>query len=300
MLRFRATIALCCGGSMTDSPHRPRVATIITTRDEAVHIERAVASALSLGTVVVVDSGSTDDTRGIAARAGAVVLEREWGGYSRQKNWARDNLPVNAEWVFHLDADERLTPALKADIERRIVTNDHAGYYVAREYVFYGRVLRHAWWYPDYQLRLFRPDRGRYEDRAVHEHVVLDGSAGFLAHPLIHENIKSIREFIARHARYADLEAAEILRRQRGPIVETREGRLLGSWPDRRRALKTDIWYRMPFRPAIRFLWLYVLKRGFLDGREGLVFCQLIAAYEAMIDAALLEQKRLVSGASPA
>jgi SAM-dependent methyltransferase len=158
--------------------------------------------------------------------------------------------------------------------------------------VFEGRTLLHAWWYPDYQLRLFRPNRGRFEDRLVHEHVIVAGLVGYLKSPLMHENLKGLDAFMARHASYADLEAREMLKARVGQDAGQRSGRLFGSWPERRRFLKTRVWYQLPLRPAIRFLWMYVVKRGFLDGRQGLVYCQLIAAYEAMIDARLLELER--------
>lgn len=267
----------------------PRLAVVIATLDEALHIERAVRSALPLGPVVVVDSGSTDGTREIAAAAGAIVVEHPWQGYAAQKNWAREHLPVDADWIMHLDADEVITEPLQREIPGVLSTPATNGYYVARQFVFFGRKLQHAWWYPDYQLRLFRVDKGRYEDRSVHEHVLLDGEAGFLTEPLVHENVKSIDEFMLRHLRYAELEAGEMWRAEQNVSATQRRGNLLGTWPDRRRAIKARIWYRLPGRPAIRFVWMYIIKRGFLDGRPGLVYCQLIAAYEALIDAKYYE-----------
>ena len=112
----------------------------------------------------------------------------------------------------------------------------------------------------------------------------------------MHENLKGLDAFLERHARYADLEAREILNERSGKTAVKRRGRLFGTWPERRRFLKTRIWYQLPARPAIRFVWMFFVKRGFLDGREGLIYCQLIAAYEAMIDARLLELERSKSG----
>ena len=218
------------------------------------------------------------------------------GGYAAQKNWAISQVPDRAEWVLFLDADEWIPAELAREI-RTSLASSLAGFHLPRRNVFAGRVLRHASWYPDYQLRLFRTDRGRFEDRLVHEHVIVDGTTGFLANPLMHENLKESMRSSSRHARYADLEAREIIKDRSGQTAGQRRGRLFGSWPERRRFLKTRIWYQLPCRPAVRFVWMFFIKRGFLDGRQGLVYCQLLAAYEAMIDARLLELERGRRGA---
>lgn len=265
------------------------ISTIIPTLHEEMHIERSVRSVLALGPVFVLDSASTDATKQIAEAAGAVVAIRPWLGYAHQKNWALDNLPIATEWVLFLDADEWITPELAAEIQERVHSSEVPGYYLARRNIFLKRELKHAWWYPDFQLRLFRLGTGRYEDREVHEHIILDGEAGFLKNAIMHENVKGIDEFMQRHEKYAAMEAKEIVNQAKGLSNGRREGSFRGSWPDRRRALKTRIWYRLPARPAIRFVWMYVLRRGFLDGRQGLIYCQLLASYEALIDAKILE-----------
>lgn len=272
---------------------------VIPTLNEELHIARAVKSARQLGPVVVVDCGSTDRTQGLAIELGAEVVEHQWEGYAAQKNWALSQIAHRADWVLFMDADEWIPAELAREI-RTAIASPFAGFHLPRRNVFEGRVLRHAWWYPDYQLRLFRTDRGRFEDRLVHEHVIVDGSAGFLTNPLMHENLKGLDAFLDRHARYADLEAREIIKDRSGQTAGQRRGRLLGTWPERRRFLKTRIWYQLPARPAVRFVWMFFIKRGFLDGRQGLVYCQLIAAYEAMIDARLLELERGSSGTAAA
>ncbi len=217
------------------------------------------------------------------------MVERAWDGYASQKNWALDKLAQDATWVLSLDADEWITPELRAEIRRAIGSGRYEGYYMPRWNIFLGRLLKHAWWYPDYQLRLFRPDRGRYEDRLVHEQVQLSGEVGFIESALMHENLKGIDAFLARHIRYAELEAREMLKAKREGLGTQRRGSFFGSWPERRRALKLRVWYRLPARPAIRFLWMYLIKRGFLDGREGRVYCELIASQETLVNAKLLE-----------
>lgn len=265
------------------------VTVVITTKDEELHVGRCLNSALPLGRVVVVDAGSEDATVEIARAHGAEVIDHHWEGYSAQKNWALENLSIKTEWVLFLDADEYLTQRLRNEIEAATRSESIDGFYIARENIILGRRLRHAWWYPDYQMRLFRPTKGRYESRLVHEHAVIAGETEFLRSPLLHENLKGVAAWMERHIRYASLEALEIRKVLRGEPSEGVKPRIFGSRAERRRAAKVWIWYRMPFRPAVRFLWLYVLRRGFLDGRQGLVYCELIAAYEALIDANLLE-----------
>lgn len=275
------------------------VTTIIPTLDERVHVVRSVESALPLGPVFVVDSGSTDGTGELAASAGASVVEHTWEGYAAQKNWALEHLPIETDWILMLDADEYLTDKLRAEIVAEVSRSTAAvGYLVPRWNIFMGRLLKHAWWYPDYQLRLFRHGQGRYEQRSVHEHVIVSGTVDVLSEPSYHENLKGIDAFLHRHERYAALEAEEILRHRDRDHRGRRGGRLLGTKQERRRALKMSVWYRLPARPLLRFLWMFVLRRGFLDGREGLVYCELISAYEAMIDAKLLELQKSRAGSA--
>jgi glycosyltransferase involved in cell wall biosynthesis len=294
----RAPDTRAAAGLPAEHREQGAITVIIPTLNEELHIERAVRSSLPLGPVFVVDSLSTDATCKIAESAGATVVEHAWQGYAEQKNWALDNLPIGTSWLFFLDADEVITPDLrKALIEA--TTKDADAWYVPRYNIVLGKPLKHVWWYPDYQLRLFRSGRARYEDRHVHEHMVVSGTCDYLDIPLVHENIKGMTAFIERHQRYAALEAKEI-RRSLRVEAERRSnasrkqqldaaGRMIVDRVARRRFLKEKVWYRMPYRPAIRFLWLYLGRRGFLDGRHGLVYAGLIAAYEAMIDAYLLE-----------
>jgi glycosyltransferase involved in cell wall biosynthesis len=262
------------------------IVTIVPAVDEELHIVRCVTSALELGPVVVVDGGSSDATVQLAEEAGATVLEREWTGYASQKNWALDMLDGEAEWILFLDADEYLTEDGRAAVRATIAGETAVGYHVGRRYYFLGRRLDHAYWYPDYQLRLFRSGRGRFEERRVHEHLVVEGRVAESDIDLIHENLKGISDYVGKLNRYADLEAREIL----WPSGERKRGSMFGGWPERRRALK-DVWLRVRGRALLRFLWLYVVKRGFLDGRAGLVFCGLIAVHDFLIEAKVAEHR---------
>ncbi len=263
------------------------ITTIIPVRDEALHIARCVDSARALGSVFVVDCGSSDATREIAAAHGAVVVQHAWEGYARQKNWALASLDITTEWVLFLDADEYLTPDAAREMCDAAGRGGVAGYYSARRYIFLGRELKHAWWYPDAQLRLFRRQGARCEDVQVHEHMIVPGRIGHLRHAIMHDNRKGLSAFVERHNRYSDLEAAELAL----PAADRKRGAFVGSWAERRRAVKDRIWFRVPMRPLARFAWLYFAKRGFLDGRRGLLFCSLIAMYEFLIDVKILERK---------
>lgn len=271
-----------------------RVSVIVATLDEELHIERVIRSVADLGPVFVVDAGSRDATRSLASAAGAAVVEHPWEGYAEQKNWALENLPLETEWVLFLDADEYATPELIDEIRAVVDGDEHVhGYYLPEMNVFMGRPLEHAWWYPAYQLRLFRRGKGRFEVRAVHESVVVDGAVGFLSQRLYHESLKGMDAFISRHLVYAGFEAHEMLRARRTGWGEQRRGRVLGTWPERRRFLKVRVWYRLPFRPVVRFVWIYIVKRGFLDGRAGFVYASLLSMYEIMISAKLAELQQL-------
>jgi len=270
------------------------VTVIIPTLNEEVHIIRAVESAKLLGAVWVVDSGSSDATWSLAESAGARVVHRTWLGHASQKNWALDNLPIDTQFVMFLDADEVIPPDLRAEIQAVTAnTSEVVAYYMPRRNIFMGRPLDHAWWYPDYQMRLFIRGRARYEEREVHEHMEANGPSARLQSDLVHESLKGIDEFLERHVRYAKAEAAAISTGNHGRLnLRTRAGR--------RRAIKTRVWYRARQRPLIRFLWLYIVKRGFRDGPQGRIYCQLIAAYEAMIDAYCLEWQQAQEGPSHA
>jgi glycosyltransferase involved in cell wall biosynthesis len=271
----------------------PAVTVIIPTLDEKIHVARAISGARALGPVWVVDSESADTTVELARAAGANTVVQPWLGHSRQKNWSLDNLPIETEWVMFLDADEIIPPELAQEILAAIQSSEHIAYRVARRNIFLGRELKYVWWFPDYQLRLFRIGTARYEDREVHEHMITVGSTGDLDVALIHENLKGVDAFIERHIRYARAEARAIAetRLSQRPASPDLNLRLAGWRAVTRRSFKTLIWYRLRYRPAIRFLWLYILRRGFLDGPQGRIYAQLISAYESMIDGFLLEHQ---------
>jgi hypothetical protein len=239
--------------------------------------------------VFVVDSQSTDDSVAIATATGAHVVQFHFDGiWPKKKNWALENLPFKHAWVFILDADEVL-PDDTADEVSALLARDgggHAGFWINRRFMFMGGWLRHSY-YPNWNLRLFKHRLGRYErlvrgatqsgDNEVHEHIVVGGSTGRLRCEMDHYAFPSIDVFVEKHNRYSNWEARLEIEggaNRDGPALQASEAGF-------RRQLKR--WSRrLPFRPTLRFLYVYVAQRGFLDGTRGYYFARLHALYEFM------------------
>jgi glycosyltransferase involved in cell wall biosynthesis len=272
------------------------VSVLVPTLDEELNLSECLASVQWADEVFVVDSYSRDRTLEIARAHGAHVIQHPFESYSRQKNWALDTLPFHNEWVLILDADERITPELCCDIERALATAVHDGYYLNRRVIFLGTWVRHAGWYPSWNLRLFRHRLGRYDDREVHEHVVLNGRVGYLRSDMLHLDRRGLEAFVARHNRYSTLEAAARFKAERDAPDRARlPVSLLASPVQRKRFLRERIWPGMPAKPMVLFVYMYVLRRGFLDGRGGLALCVFHAFQEFMVGLKLAELRRLSS-----
>jgi acetyltransferase-like isoleucine patch superfamily enzyme/glycosyltransferase involved in cell wall biosynthesis len=272
---------------------RTPVDILVMTFNERVNLPHALASVREwAANVFVVDSGSTDGTQEIARRMGAEVVEHAWEGYARQKNWAIDNLPLASPWVFILDADEAITPELRDEIHaicsRPPDEIEQAGFYVNRYLVFMGKRIRHAGYFPSWNLRLFKRGLARYEDRPVHEYMILTGKEGYLKHLMSHEDRRGLEYYIAKHNRYSTLEAQAIFFGKAKP-GDSLMPSLFGSPAERRRYIKVRIFSRLPGRWLSRFVWMYVFRLGILDGLAGLRFCLLIASYELFTSLKLKE-----------
>ncbi|MDX2116491.1 MAG: glycosyltransferase family 2 protein [Planctomycetota bacterium] len=280
------------GRSATPGRTLAGVQIIIPTFNEELNLPHALRSVVGWASrVFVVDSESSDRTRDIAREAGAEVVVQKWLGYAKQKNWALDNLPITSDWVFILDADEALTPELRAEMEaivsRPVDSVPESGFYVNRLTYFMGSPIRHAGFFPSYNLRLFKRGRARYEQRDVHEHMRVDGPTARLKHYMLHEDRRGLEHFIAKHNRYSTLESRELLRDQNRPKGELAEQLERGIAI--RRWLKRNVLPKLPLSGLWRFLYMYILRLGFLDGAAGLRFCLLLATYDFFISLKLTE-----------
>jgi glycosyltransferase involved in cell wall biosynthesis len=256
------------------------VSVLILTLNEETNIAACLESLSWCDDVVVFDSLSTDRTRAIAEERGARVVTRVFDNWSAHQNWAVTHIEFRYPWVLYLDADERCQPELRDDVLHRAREDaPEAAFRIRRKDFFMGRWLKHAQLYPSWFVRLFRPQRIRYE-RLVNPVAVVDGPIGELDGHIIHYPFShGISHWVARHNRYSDMEAIE--------AAKVRETRTSGSvWSrdpnERRRALK-DIFFQLPARPLIKFLYYYGWRRGFLDGRAGFTYATLQAFYEYLI-----------------
>lgn len=276
------------------------ISILIPTRNEAANLPACLESCRFADEIVVVDSASTDGTQQIAQDFGATVVDFQWNGQlPKKKNWALANVPWRHEWVLIVDADERVTPALANELQRVAAAPDRDGYYVNRCFWFLDGWLRHCGYYPSWNLRFFRHRLGRYEqlagvadtgsgDNEVHEHVILPGSTGRLRHELEHFAFPTIGIWVEKHNRYSNWEA-RLLNSAAGQSASV--GASLDPVLARKRRLK-HLATRLPFRPALRFLYHYVIRAGFLDGYRGYVFCRLMGIYEFLSSAKAAELRR--------
>ena len=243
--------------------------------------------------IFVVDSGSTDQSVAIAQHAGAEVVDRPWLGYAAQKNWALDNLPLKTDWVLIVDADEVVLPELRDEL-LEIAKKDpnlveRAGFHINRYFIFLGKRIHHCGYYPSWNLRFFKRGSARYEDRAVHEHMVVNGSLGFLNGHLEHNDRRGLEHYIAKHNQYSTLEAQALLIPQQ--IGKNLNARFWDGPLERRRWIKTTLYPKLPAKALWRFGYSYFIKLGFLDGLNGFRFCVFLAFYEFMIELKLIEAR---------
>ena len=275
------------------------VSIIIPIKNEAGNLPRCLASVAWADEVFVVDSSSTDGSQEIAQRHGAKVVQFDFNGiWPKKKNWSLENLPFKHEWIFILDADEVLPP--EAEAEFRAIAGDpnHPvdGYWINRRFMFMGKWLKHAY-YPNWNLRLFKHKLGRYEqltevntqsgDNEVHEHVIVQGQTGFLKAEMDHYAFPSVDVFVEKHNRYSNWESRVALDR----YLKASDNKLQKGNVGIRRRLK-QLSHALPCRGWLRFLYVYLWQRGFLDGCEGYYFARLHGFYEFLSVAKTYELKR--------
>lgn len=278
------------------------VSVLIPTKNEAAHIGRCLKELHGWADeIIVVDSQSTDSTGQIAEAFGAKVVQFYYsGGLPKKRQWALDTYPFRNKWILLLDADEILEKPVRNEIEHAIKNTYYNGYWLRFEIYFLGRQLKHGdtqlW-----KLFLFRNGKGRYEirlnaqdlsmsDIEIHEQIIVDGKTAYLKNPVRHENINSISRYIGKHNEYSNWEARVFSSVNSGEVTP----KLAGSQSERRR------WMRLKFlglfgSPLYLFLYKYILMRGFMDGKQGFIYClfQAIQVFHTKVKILEIQNKRL-------
>lgn len=264
---------------------------LILTLNEEANLPRCLASVARSDDVVVLDSGSTDRTAELARAAGARVFSRSFDNFAGQRNYAHREIPFKYPWVFHLDADEQMTPELFAECVH--ITHESSdnidGYWVAPKMIFMGRWIPHCTDFPAFQARFVQAPRFRFIEVG---HGQREAAEMRLAH--LHENYLhdlsagGEADWLEKHRRYAQAEAAQ---HTQGTRPNTWRHLCSRDALVRRRALK-QVSFRLPFRPTLRFIYQYLVRGGFLDGRAGYAYCRLLMRYERFVVEALRSLRR--------
>lgn len=258
---------------------RIAVSVIILTLDEEIHLPSCLDALSWCDDVIVVDSFSTDRTKAVCEQRGARFFQNRFKGFGSQRNWALDNTNPLHPWILILDADERVTPELAHELGAIAAADpaDVGAWRVRRRFYMWGRWLRYSSLYPTWVVRFIRKDRVRYVDRGHAETQTVTGATRDLRHDLIDENLKGIDEWFERQNRYSRREAEMEFNQHGGDL------RLIALFArdplERREALKRLAW-RLPARGIFYFLYSYIWRRGFLDGRDGYIFCRMRAMYQ--------------------
>ncbi|PMP70323.1 MAG: glycosyltransferase family 2 protein [Thermodesulfovibrio aggregans] len=231
------------------------VSVAIITKNEEKNIRDALESVKDFEEIVVIDSFSEDTTVQICSEYTGKIFQCQWQGFARQKQLAIDKTTL--PWVLVLDADERVTEALKKEIRYKI-NEDKDGYFIPRKNFFLGKWIKHSGWWPDYTLRLFKKSKGKMQKRQVHEKILVEGKVGHLKEPLLHYTYHSIDDFIRKMKSYACLAAEEIVKNNPSQY---------------------KIIFRMIFSPLFTFFKMYILRAGFLDGLRGFILAVLYSFY---------------------
>jgi glycosyltransferase involved in cell wall biosynthesis len=274
---------------------RPRISATVIAFNEEQDLDECLASLAWCDEIIVVDSGSTDRTREIAARYGARIFTRPFAGFSDQKNFAAEQ--AGNDWILSIDADESVSDDLREEILHAFPDVSAVGFFIPRLNLWLGKPIRHGGWWPDHTLRLYRRSAARWAG-VSHEAVVVEGLVGALRHPLVHKSLRDVHDHLRKGLCSSVLELKEAKGR------ELRLGWLppLGLYlsclrelfsgpltPLRARAIykqrlknKVDLVWLLPFHPFLRFFYMYVVRAGFRDGIAGFWVAYVSAVVEAM------------------
>jgi glycosyltransferase involved in cell wall biosynthesis len=242
---------------------------VIITKNEERNIRDALESVGDFDDIVIVDSFSEDGTIDICRVYTERIYRHEWPGFSAQKQRAVDY--AKNEWVFILDADERVTPGLKDEMVAAISSGEHAGYFVPRKNFFLGKWIRYSGWWPDHTLRLFKKRVSYVEPREVHEKVIVKGTTSYLVSPLLHYTYRTISDYMKKMETYSSLAAEEIQRQDNLPSG-----------------------LKMLINPLLVFLKMYFLRQGFRDGAHGFILAVLYSTQTFLKYAKAVEKKLTV------
>ena len=280
------------------------ITVLLAAKNEVLNLSKCIASLGCVERVIVLDSNSTDGTKDLALSLGAEIFQFNYkGGYPKKRQWGLDTLDIRTKWVFLLDADEVIPEPLWKEI-RRVIKNDDAAdaYMIKKGFHFLGKKMRFGGFsFP--AILLFRHGKVHFEklfpdvasalDMEVHERIVVQGRIDILDTPLIHDDFKGLEAYVARHNAYSTWEAKvryQFLTTGRYG-EETIQPRLLGNSQERRRWIKALI-IRLPFEPWLWFVYHFIFCMGFLEGRRGLIACQIRASYIAQVRAKVFELKQ--------
>lgn len=272
------------------------ITAIILTKNEEVNIQQCIRSITGLADrIVVVDSGSTDNTVEIARKLGAEIYYHEpFEHYAKQFNWALDNTDIKTKWIYRIDADEVVTSELRDEIIQACKEHsddDVNGLVMKFKIFFMGRFLTHGGIYPFYNLTVFKNGLGRYEDRAMGEHIVLsEGRTIDLKNDCLHYDFKDLTTWINKHNWYATREVNDYF----ATIEQSQIDTSLYHEAEKAKKLRDDFYYKLPkfWRAKFYYWYRYYLKLGFLDGQAGKVHAFLQAYwYRFLVDAKILERE---------
>lgn len=272
------------------------ITVLILTFNEEKNIQKCIDSVVDFfDQVIVVDSGSTDKTLDILAKYAVKTYTHPFENYAKQRNWALNNLEINNEWVFNLDADQHIEKELVDELHTNFITQNmdaFDGCMISRKTIFLGKWIRHGGHYPTYHAALFRKTKGSCEDKNYDQHFVVDGKTKILKANIVDTITDSLTNFTNRHNHWATLEATEIVN-ELNKNVKLIKPKINGNPMEKRRYMKMK-YYQYPIflRVFMYFFIRYFLKFGFLDGKTGLVFHFLQGFwFRFLVDAKIYELK---------
>lgn len=271
------------------------ITSIILTYNEELNLSNCLKSIKKyIPEIIVVDSGSTDRTVEIAKKYGAkVVINENYQNQAQQFNWALDNVEVNNPWIFRLDADEWVTKELMEELAEKLpeTPEEISGFYIKRRVYFMGKWIKHGGYYPTWFLRLFRTDKGRSEEREMDEHIILkEGKTARLKNDFADENHKDLEAWTAKHNDYSTREVRAREKEAKGTKKDNLKGQARFK-----RVLKKSFYGKLPLfcRAFIYYIYRYIIRLGFLDGKEGLIYHTLQGFWhQFLIDAKIYEKRR--------